>query len=161
MYSSKHFAKKACWSYSFLMYLSIIGITVAPPTKEIKHGIALERHTKKKYVSEFKRTHLNFNCKDIGLVLFKQYPNLGASLDLIVECRCCGKVLLKLNVLVLLLVKNLHMKIFPTWKLQRKVTTDLKKTVRIFIKCTAKWQQLNQSTVIFLYTQNIDFMWRG
>ena len=78
------------------LFETIMGITVAPPTKAMKHGIALEPHTKKKYVSEFKRTHLNFNRKDIGLVLFKKHPNLGASLDFIVECRCCGKVLLKL-----------------------------------------------------------------
>ena len=45
------------------------------------------------------------------------------------------------------------MKIIPTWKLQRTVTADLKKTVRIFIKCTAKWQQLNQNTDFFVYTK--------
>ena len=54
-------------------------------------------------------------------------------------------MLLKLNVLVLLQMKNLPMKIIPIWKLQRKVTADLKKTVRIFIKCTD-----------ILYTQNMD-----
>ena len=73
-----------------------MGVNMAPPTKAIKHGGALEPHAKRKYLYEFKRTRLNFNCKDIGLVLFKQYPYLGASLfraiwDIIVECKCCGK----------------------------------------------------------------------
>ena len=64
---------------------------MAPPNKAIKHGRALEPHAKRKYVYEFKGPNLNFNCKDIGQVLFKQYPYLGASPDLIVECICCGK----------------------------------------------------------------------
>ena len=68
-----------------------VGVNVASPTKAIKHGRALEPHAKRKYVSEFRRKHLNFNSKDIGLVLFKQYPYLGASPDLILECTCCGK----------------------------------------------------------------------
>ena len=34
---------------------------------------------------------MNFDWKDIGLVLWKQYPYLGASPGLIVECICCGK----------------------------------------------------------------------
>ena len=68
-----------------------MGVNVAPPTKAIKHGRALESHAKRKYMYEFKRTHLDFNCKDISLVLFKQYPYIGAFPDLIVECACCGK----------------------------------------------------------------------
>ena len=68
-----------------------MGFNLAPATKAIKHGRALELHAKRKYVYEFKRTQLNFNCKDIGLVLFKQYPYLGGSPDLIVVCKCCSK----------------------------------------------------------------------
>ena len=64
---------------------------VAPPAKAIKYGRALEPHAQREYVYEFKQTQLNFHCQDIGLVLFKQYPYLGASPDLIVECTCCGK----------------------------------------------------------------------
>ena len=48
-----------------------MGVSVAPPTKAIKYGRALQLHAKRKYVSKFKRTHLNLNCKDIGLVLLK------------------------------------------------------------------------------------------
>ena len=35
-----------------------MGINVAPPTKAIKHGRALEPHAKRKYVYEFKTTIL-------------------------------------------------------------------------------------------------------
>ena len=68
-----------------------MAVNVAPPAKAIKHGRALKPHAKREYVYEFKQTQLNFHCQDIGLVLFKQYPYLGASPDLIVECTCCGK----------------------------------------------------------------------
>ena len=72
-------------------------VNVAPSTKAIKHGRALEPRAKRKYAYQFKPTHLNFNCKDIGLVLFKQYRYLGTSPDLIVECACCGKGLVEIK----------------------------------------------------------------
>ena len=34
------------------LFETIMEITVAPPTKAMKHGIALKPHTKKKYVSD-------------------------------------------------------------------------------------------------------------
>ena len=41
----------------------------------------------------------------------------------------------------------------PTWKLQRRMTADLKKTVGI-IKCTAKWQQTESKYCdFFVYTK--------
>ena len=46
---------------------------------------ALEPHVKKTYAYKFKRTDFSFNCKDIGLVLFKQYPYLEASPDVTIE----------------------------------------------------------------------------
>ena len=99
---------------------------------------------------EFKRTHLNFNCNDIGVVLFKKYPYLGASPDLIVKCTCCGKGVVETKCPSSIAGEKPSNKIIADWKLQRRVTADLKKTVHIFIKCTAKWQQLNQNTVIFV-----------
>ena len=50
---------------------------------------ALEPHVKKTYVYKFKQTDFSFNCKDIGLVLFKQYPYLEASPDVTVEHMLC------------------------------------------------------------------------
>ena len=76
-----------------------MGVDVAPPAKAIKYGKALELHVKRKCVHEFKQAHLKFNCRDIGLVLFKQYCYLGASPDLIVECICSGKGVVEIKCL--------------------------------------------------------------
>ena len=74
-----------------------MGVNVAAPAKTIKHGRALEPHVKRIYGHEFKPTHLSFNCKDVGLVLFRQYPCLRASPDLIAECTCCGKFVVEIK----------------------------------------------------------------
>ena len=50
---------------------------------------ALEPHVKKTYARKFNRTDFSFNCKDIGLVLFKQYPYLEAPPDVTVEHTLC------------------------------------------------------------------------
>ena len=70
---------------------TITEVNVVPTTNVINPGRALEPHAKSTYVQEINRTHLNFNCKDIGPVFFKQYSYLRASPDLIAECTCCGK----------------------------------------------------------------------
>ena len=120
-------------------------VDVAPPAKAIKYGKALELHVKRKCVHEFKQAHLKFNCKDIGLVLFKQYCYLGASPDLIVECICSGKGVVEIKCLSSIAGEKPSYENYPHLKLQGKVTADLKKTVRIFIKYTD-----------ILYTQNMD-----
>ena len=79
------------------LFETIIWVNGAPPTKAIKHGRALEPYAKRKYVHELKRTHLNLNFKDIGLVLFMQYPYLGTSSDLIGECTCCSKSVVEIK----------------------------------------------------------------
>ena len=73
------------------LFETIMRVNVAAPAKAIKHGRALEPHAKRIYGHEFKPTHLSFNRKDVGLVLFRQYPYLEASPNLIAECTCCRK----------------------------------------------------------------------
>ena len=58
---------------------------------------ALEPHVKKTYARKFNRTDFSFNCKDIGLVLFKQYPYLEASPDVTVEHTCYVKDSVKIK----------------------------------------------------------------
>ena len=109
-------------------------------------------------MSEFKRTHLNFNCKDIGLVLLKQYSYLGATPDLIVECTWCGRGVVEIKCLSSIAGEKPLCKNYSHLEVTEKGDCILKQTGRIFIKCTTKWQQLNQNTVNFLYTKNMDLM---
>ena len=75
----------------------LLGKSNFPTTKAMKHGIALEPHAKKKNVSEVKRKHKGFTWNNIGLVIFKSTPYIGASPDLEINCECCGHGLVEIK----------------------------------------------------------------
>ena len=57
----------------------------------MKHGIASERHAKKKYLSISKRKHNKLQLKDPGMTIMESYPYISASPDLEIKCECHGE----------------------------------------------------------------------
>ena len=55
------------------------------------YGCKHEDTARKEYVYEMRRNHVKFAITESGLVLDPLYPFLGASLDGLVSCDCCGK----------------------------------------------------------------------
>ena len=137
-----------------------MGVNVAPPTKVIKHGRALKPHAKRKYVSKFKRTHLNFNCKDIGLVFYKQYPYLGASPDLIVEWTCCGKSAVEIKCSSSIAGEKPSSGNYPHLEVTEKGDSKLKENSPYFYQMYGYMAATESKYCDFLYTQNMNFMWR-
>ena len=75
----------------------ILKLKPVPSTYSMKHGLAMEPHAKRKFVSLMTRKHNKFKYFDSGLHVMKEYPHIGASPDLIVECDCCGPSLVEIK----------------------------------------------------------------
>ena len=75
----------------------IMGYNKKINTYALKHGLSLEPHAKKYYISLAKKQHNQLNTKESGLIICEEYPYIGASPDLEIECECCGKGLLEIK----------------------------------------------------------------
>ena len=62
-----------------------------------KHGLAMEPHAARKVVEVFKEKHLKVSFSNSGLVVLCEYPHLGASPDLIINCSCHGKFVVEIK----------------------------------------------------------------
>ena len=111
-------------------------------------------------MSRFKQTHLNFNWKNIGLVLFKQYSYLGASPDLIVECICCGKGVVETKCLSYIAGEKPSYENYPHLEVTEKGDCKLKESSPYFYQIYSQIAATESKHCHFLYTQNMDFMWR-
>ena len=77
---------------------TILGLKKTPDTKALRHGKALEPHSKRKYIhAVVKHKHKKFSSNAVGLVLLKNYPYIGASPDMEIECECCGLGLVEIK----------------------------------------------------------------
>lgn len=76
---------------------TLIGRNKNMMTTAMKHGISLEPHAKKQYVSLMKKEHKKFKASDSGLSVSEEKPWLAASADLEVECVCCGEGLCEIK----------------------------------------------------------------
>lgn len=61
----------------------------------LQWGIEHESDARDQYISMMDDCHNNFQFTVSGLHVNPNYPHLGASLDGLVECECCGKGLLE------------------------------------------------------------------
>ena len=68
----------------------LLGLSKRFDTKALRHGRAMEAHAKRKYVAVVKSKHKNFTSKDVGFIILKAHPYIGASPDLEINCECCG-----------------------------------------------------------------------
>lgn len=66
-------------------------------TFAMKHGIAMEPHAKRKLIEVFKETHKQVVSEEVGLFISPEYPHLGASPDLILNCKCCGQYVVEIK----------------------------------------------------------------
>ena len=72
---------------------TVLGLGEQYQTKAMKHGIAMEPHAKKAYKKIMSRRHKRFIATDSGFIVDRDFPYLGASPDLLIECSCtenCG-----------------------------------------------------------------------
>ena len=60
-------------------------------SESTNHGIVNERHVQNKYVEHLKFNSINVYVKQLGLLLSKSHPYLGASLDGLVICQQNGE----------------------------------------------------------------------
>ena len=68
-----------------------------PTTYAMKYGIAMEPHAKRKLLEILRTSHKQVSSKEVGLFVSTELPHLGASPDLIVDCKCCGKVVVEIK----------------------------------------------------------------
>ena len=66
-------------------------------TFAMKHGLSMEQHAKKGYVTILKKIHKDLKISDSGLVIYEELPYMAASPDLEVECKCCGAGLVEIK----------------------------------------------------------------
>ena len=71
--------------------------SVNPNIPSLKWGRLNEVSAKQEYVQLMKSDHQNFSLPDNGLVISKNYPNLGASPDGIIDCSCCGSGIIEVK----------------------------------------------------------------
>ena len=60
-------------------------------TKAVQHGCQHEDDAIKAYEIEMKTVHVNFELKQCGLFINKDYPFLHATPDFLTSCDCCGQ----------------------------------------------------------------------
>lgn len=75
----------------------IVGYTVAPTTRAMKHGKAQEPHAKLCYEKLQRKKHKSFTVQESGLLVMQEFQFIGASPDLVVECQCHGKGLCEIK----------------------------------------------------------------
>ena len=68
----------------------ITGYSEFDPTYQMKHGINTEVHAKAKYMTLFKKSHLKFSFKDLGMTVMESHLFITASPDLEAQCQCHG-----------------------------------------------------------------------
>ena len=75
----------------------IMGKKIYIQTFAMKQGIAMEPHAKRKVTEIFKETHKQVSSDEVGLFISPEYTYLGASPDLILNCKCCGKYIVEIK----------------------------------------------------------------
>lgn len=60
-------------------------------------GIIHENSASEEFTKIVKLDHTNFTCKQIGLILMKENPYIGASPDGITSCDCCSKSIIEIK----------------------------------------------------------------
>ena len=76
----------------------IMGYKPKVQTLAMKHGLAMEPHAKRKLVEVFRESnHKKVTFSETGLVVSSEYPHLGASPDLILNCSCHGKFVVEIK----------------------------------------------------------------
>ena len=75
----------------------IMGKKLYIQTFAMKHGIAMEPYAKRKVTEIFKETHKQVSSDEVGLFISPEYPYFGASSDLILNCKCCGKYIVEIK----------------------------------------------------------------
>ena len=77
----------------------IMGYSKPVLTKSMKHGISEEQTAKRAYIKTVKssKKHVDFQCKESGLNVMNEYPYIGASPDMVIDCKCHGKGLVEIK----------------------------------------------------------------
>lgn len=60
-------------------------------------GIIHENLAREEFTKIMKLHHTNFTCKQVGLILMKKNPYIGASPDDITSCDCCRKSIIEIK----------------------------------------------------------------
>ena len=63
----------------------------------IKWGNDNEDMARQRYIEGISLTHSEFTCTVTGLIINTNYPHLGASLDGMTQCKCCGSGLVEIK----------------------------------------------------------------
>ena len=75
----------------------IMGYKPRVNTFATKHGLSLEPHAKRKYITISKQKHKNLKTSESGLAIYETLPYIAASPDLEVDCQCCGEGLVEIK----------------------------------------------------------------
>ena len=75
----------------------VMGYKPKVSTYATKHGLSLEPHAKRKYITISKKNHKLLQTSESGIVIYEKTPYLAASPDLEVECDCCGLGLVEIK----------------------------------------------------------------
>ena len=68
----------------------ILGYPKKVKTSSLSWGIEHETYARKRYIKQNRRMHKTFSCNESGLILHSENFMLGASVDGVVTCACCG-----------------------------------------------------------------------
>ena len=76
---------------------TIMGYSAAPTTVAMKHGRTQEAHAKLLYQKPLNKRHRCFSTQESGLLVMEQFPYIGATPDLFVQCQCHGEGLCEIK----------------------------------------------------------------
>ena len=68
----------------------ILGYSKPFKTPSTSWGVENEKYARKRYINKSRSGHKHFKCEEAGLKLHPERVMLGASVDGIVSCACCG-----------------------------------------------------------------------
>ena len=68
----------------------VLGYTKNPKSAALSWGISKEAVARKRFVRQARKNHKQFQCFESGLKLHHEKPFIGASVDGLISCACCG-----------------------------------------------------------------------
>ena len=63
----------------------------------LKYGRDMEPIAVEEFIKYFRKHHKNVSYRDCGIFIDKTKQYLGASLDLLIQCSCCGKAVVEIR----------------------------------------------------------------
>ena len=66
-------------------------------SEAVENGRKFESVARQQYIEHMRKTHVSFQCKETGVMVFKEFPFIAASPDGVVECKCCSKGLVEIK----------------------------------------------------------------